>query len=337
MADIFPLPLTWESPDIETPIIRESQLGRSGVRLTERIGTGSLEGQRQCVFTFAGDDIYSIVEGFLKDRKPFHLVSDVSVIPPTDDRVWVLDGGYSFSFPGPSIYQVSFSVLRVFQSGELSSLSLDAPIELFEISDFNLRSPAETIYIANYVGVNFEGVTYAAIGCEGSEFDIVGKGSPPQPKLTISNVGRFASDLLYRLTNLAGYRLEGATVTRRLTEKRFLDGQSEANAAVREQQPQVYEVEQLESESSTYVALKLSLPGLEGETLPSRPALRSCTWIYRSADCGYASDKMFDVNNQPTLDTSKDVCSKTLTSCAIRFGENVDLNFGGIPGLQTYG
>jgi lambda family phage minor tail protein L len=337
MALVFPLPLTWESPDEESAELRTSQLGREGVRLTEPIGTGALRGNRQAVFTFAGDDTYQLVKAFLDDRQPFHLVPDVSAGAAGDPRVWVLEGGYSFDFPGPGVYRVSFTVLRIFEAGQLGSLTLTAPIELFEISNFNRRSPGETIYIANYVGVDFEGQTYEAIGCEGEGFDLVGKGSPPEPRLTISNIGRFTSDFIYRATQLPGYLLEGATVTRRLTQRQFLDGQPGESAAVKEDPPSIYQIEQLEEETDTLVRLRLGMPGFSGLTLPSRPALRRCPSTYRGGDCGYAGAAMFDRQNNPTLDPTLDVCAQDLIACELRFGANNTLNFGGFPGLQSYG
>ncbi|MFM6222040.1 MAG: hypothetical protein ACKPDM_17090, partial [Dolichospermum sp.] len=72
----------------------------------------------------------------------------------------------------------------------LLSLSPDSPIELFEVSGYNLTELSETLYICNYTGVSFEGQEYAAIGCESEGWDLVGQGPIPTPQLTVSNIGR---------------------------------------------------------------------------------------------------------------------------------------------------
>jgi lambda family phage minor tail protein L len=218
----------------------------------------------------------------------------------------------------------------------LISLNPDSPIELFEISNYNLSTPSETLYICNYTGVSFEGQEYAAIGCESEGFDLIGQGPIPTPQLTVSNIGRVVSTWLTQCKTDPNYRLEGTTVKRRITLRQFLDGGDNENASIKEFPYQIFVIEQLVSE--TYLAVQFRLGSsfdVEGVTLPARPLLRSCSWLYRSAECGYLGSG-YTLNNIPTTNSVFDQCAKTLTACETRFGTAVDLPFGGAPGLNTY-
>lgn len=219
----------------------------------------------------------------------------------------------------------------------IGTLEVDAIIPLFELSNFNLLSPGETLKFCNYTGVIFEGEEYLAIGVESSGWDIVGQGALANPSLKVSNVGRVISDWLYKVKNEPNYRLEGSTVTRTLTQKKFLDGQSNENDAVKSFTPDIFILDQVPAETYQAVEFRLATPfDIEGLTLPSRPALRSCSWIYRSSECSYTGS-YFTLQNQPTLDKSKDQCSKALSSCECRFGTNSVLPIGAFPGLNSFG
>ena len=218
----------------------------------------------------------------------------------------------------------------------LLSLNPDSPIELFEISNYNLSAPSETLYICNYAGVSFEGQAYAAIGCESEGWDLVGQGPIPTPQLTVSNIGRVVSTWLNECKTSPNYRLEGTTVKRRVTYLQFLDGSENEGASIKELPQQIFVIEQMFSE--TYIAVQFRLGSsfdVEGVTLPARPLLRSCSWRYRSAECGYLGGG-YTINNVATDNPALDVCAKTLTACETRFGSYVDLPFGGAPGLNTY-
>ena len=220
----------------------------------------------------------------------------------------------------------------------IEALDSDTTISLFEISNFNLLVPTETLRFCNLSGVSFQGQEYQAIPVESSSYDLIGQGSMPNPKLVVSNVGRVISNFLYQVKTTPNYRLEGCTVTRRLTQKKFLDNQPSANAAIKEFTPDVFLLEQIEEE--TYLSVKFRLAtafDIEGQTLPGRMALRSCVWVYRGAECGYFGDAKYTVKNDPTIDPSKDICNKSLAACKLRFGANAVLPFGGMPSLGNFG
>lgn len=216
----------------------------------------------------------------------------------------------------------------------IESLESDNKIELFILDQFNLRNPVEAFYFCNYSGIMFQGVEYTAIGCQSEGYDLIGQGSIPNPTIALSNVGNVVSNLVYKLINTQGYRLEGSRVTRITTSKKFLDGQSNAGDSIRQNQPDIYALEQMVE--LTYQAVKFRLAtsyDLEGDLLPNRIALRSCSAVYRSTQCSYIGGAMYNLANQRVLDVTQDVCAKSLTACKTRFGSAAVLPFSGFPGL----
>ena len=218
----------------------------------------------------------------------------------------------------------------------LISLAPDSPIELFEISEFNLTNLSETLYICNYANVSFNGITYNPVGIEAEGFDVIGQGTLPTPSLVVSNIGMIVSDWIKQCKLSSNYRLEGSLVKRRITQRQFLDDGTNSNASIKEYPKQEFIIEQKEEENYTSVKFRLCSPfDIEGVTLPGRVLVRSCTWRYRSPECGYLGS-YYTIQNLPTTNPKLDKCAKTLTACETRFGELVDLPFGGAPGLNTY-
>jgi phage-related protein len=82
--------------------------------------------------------------------------------------------------------------------------------------------------------------------------------------------------------------------------------------------------------------------------LPKRKFVNTtCPWRYRGEECKYpisgsgtivgsnppiSANGYFTYSNEPTLLVDVDICSKTLTACALR---NNLVNFGGFPGLKN--
>lgn len=216
----------------------------------------------------------------------------------------------------------------------IESLESDSKLELFILDQFNLRNPTEAFYFCNYSGVIFNGIEYQGIGCQSEGYSLIGQGSIPNPTIAVSNVGSVVSNLIYKLISTQGYRLEGSRVTRITTSKKFIDGQSNSGDSIRQNQPDIYQLEQMTE--LTYQAVKFRLAtayDLEGSLLPNRIALRSCGSVYRSTACSYLSSAAFTINNIPTLDPTLDVCAKSLAACKTRFGSSAVLPFGGFPGV----
>lgn len=90
-------------------------------------------------------------------------------------------------------------------------------------------------------------------------------------------------------------------------------------------------VERKVSENRHMIEFELSSAfDLMGQQLPSRQIIQnSCTWKYRSAECGWAG-AYYDKNNAPTS-VENDACNKTLGACKVRFGTQ-PIRFGGFPG-----
>ena len=232
----------------------------------------------------------------------------------------------------------------------LLSLDPESFIELYEFYNFTYNNVSGVwdgsvvIRVCNFIeenntipGLSFEGNLYYALGIQGEGFDLIGQGTIPTPTLIISNVGGILTSWLKETRTNPNYRLEGTYVKRRVTQKRFLDGQTNANDSIKELPYQIYVIEQLQEETYQSVKFGLTTPfDTEGITLPARIMSRTCSWRYRSPECGYVPGNMFTINNQSTTDSNLDVCAKTLKACQLRFGQFNTLPFGGFPGLNTY-
>lgn len=215
------------------------------------------------------------------------------------------------------------------------SLEPEAFLELFKIDNYRLANPAEAQYFANHLGITLDGISYTPVPLESSGFDADSNGPTAQPTITIGNVAQAVNDFVNQLKG-PGYRLEGARVTRRLIQRRYLDDGPEAAAAIKGPPADVYTIEQLAGQNREAVTFKLRTAfETEGVMLPSRLALRTCSWEYRGDGCNYAGPFM-TIDNQPTTDASLDRCPLTLTGCEARFGQYSELPFGGYPGLGNY-
>lgn len=229
----------------------------------------------------------------------------------------------------------------------LQSLTPNTQIELYVLTDYKLRiNPygdqfPDAFRFCNFTGVSWRetpdsiAYPYAAIGCESEGFDVTGQGALPQPKITVSNVGRDLSDKLFTLKYDPNYRLEGATLIRHLTQVNFLEDGPDYLAPNRELPPQIYQIEQLDNETMNAVSFVLSSPfDLDGATLPNRSALRTCPYRYRDSEtCGYTGPG-YTRRNDPTSTPGEDICNKSLTACEIRHSGL--LPFGGFPGLGGF-
>lgn len=227
----------------------------------------------------------------------------------------------------------------------------NAQIELFVLTDYRLTprdayDPEEEfpdeIRFCNFTGVRWretpdaEPKDYLAIGCESEGYDLTGQGALPQPRVTVSNVGRMLANVLYRLKYNPLYRLEGGTLIRHLTQVNFLEDGPDYLSPARELPRQIYTIEQLEGETESAAQFILTSSfELDGVTLPGRMALRTCPYRYREEDtCGYTGTAMFTRANQPTGNAAQDICAKTLTACELRHAGL--LPFGGYVGLGGF-
>ena len=225
-------------------------------------------------------------------------------------------------------------------SANIQTLSPESPVELFEISNYRISNPEETFRFCNYSNVSYRLTPnstphpYIGIPVQASGFELVGQGAIPQPKLTIANVGGVLSSLLFSMKSDPDYRLEGSSVTRRVTQKNYLEDGEDKFSAIRELPFHLFVIEQINQETYKAVEITLSSPfDFEGVTLPGRICLRTCGFQLRGEGCEYAGSLMFDRRNNPVSNIREDICAKTLSACELRFGVGNLLRFGGFPGL----
>ena len=180
--------------------------------------------------------------------------------------------------------------------------------------------------------IMWQGKAYSPWPVEATGFDKNVQGTYARPHLKVGNVLRLMTEAAAVYDDLVG-----ATVTRKRTFSRFLDGQPDAdpNQAFPDD---VYFVEKKVMELPEYVEWELaSALDIQGVQLPARQILASyCPWVYRSAECGYTGTNYFDSADQATTQ-AHDVCGKRLGSCERRFGQTAELPFGGFPGARMYG
>jgi len=221
---------------------------------------------------------------------------------------------------------------------DIYALNNQTPIELFRLTRFDRLSPERSIYFCNFTGATFEGIDYTPLGCESEGYDVTSQGTNPMPTLKVSNVGRLISSWIVACERNPTYILEGSRVIRRLTQKKFLDGEAAAGDAIREFPRHIHRIEQIPDINAESVTFKLSNPWeLEDVTLPRRLASRDCSWTFRGARCGYAGSVMRDINGRVTTDPAKFDCGGSAAQCAKYFGATAILPFGGYPGIGAFG
>lgn len=178
--------------------------------------------------------------------------------------------------------------------------------------------------------VKFAGDEYLAVPYTASGFEIRNEGVPPNPTITVANIGLQMTDLINTKDDLLGCRLYRTRVLARHLD----DGSDPSHSA--HWPTETWFIQQKSSESKLSVTFVLSTPfDLDGVTLPRRRALRyACPWVYRGADCGYTGGPVATNKDVPTSDAAQDACGKRVSSCKLRFGGSADLPYGGFPGLQ---
>jgi lambda family phage minor tail protein L len=247
-----------------------------------------------------------------------------------------------------------FRVVRKFSVGELITLyTIDltpqgGSVFRFTNNVFEERLPIE------FGGQLY---TYMPVAMEG--IDVSSDSGPAQPRLMLATAGGPVNALLSNYNDL-----RGATVTRIRTFAEFLDkrpngtGGLEVNPgadSAAQLPPDIFVVDRKVAANKTMAELQLVAPtDQEGIQLPLRTVKkRYCDKVYRipngSGGFLYAgrhnpcpwgspvpSSGFYDTNDQPTT-AANDRCSKTLRGCALRFGADSGLPFGGFPGVRAKG
>lgn len=194
----------------------------------------------------------------------------------------------------------------------------------------------------------WRGEVYTRFSLKATGFDKQAKGPLPRPKLKVDNVTAAVVPLL-----MAYQDLVGATVIRKRTHGMFLDavnfkGGNPTADPTQAYPDDVYFIERKSSETPTELEFELrSSLDLNGFKLPGEIiSVDVCPNEYRqwrngrfetdhNEVCNYNGTDYFDVRDQPVTDPSRDVCSKLLSGCKLRF-KSQPLRFGGFPGARKY-
>ncbi|EKI6442666.1 phage minor tail protein L, partial [Salmonella enterica] len=218
---------------------------------------------------------------------------------------------------------------------EAAKLTQSARITLWEID--LTQSGGDRYFFCNEANekgeaVTWQGQKYDVYPVEGSGFEMNGKGAAARPSLKVSNLYGMVTGMVED-----SHSLVGATVIRRIVYARFLDAvnfQSGNQEADPEQESvSRWVIEQCSDLTAVSATFVLATPTeTDGCVFPGRIMLaNTCTWIYRSDECGYTGPAVADEFDNPTADPAKDACSRCARGCALR---NNTGNFGGFLSIN---
>src|SRR5260364_231865 len=220
---------------------------------------------------------------------------------------------------------------------EVQKLSPSALVELFEL---DLRLWGGEI-LRFHAGVNalgrdvvWQGQPYVRLPIEAEGFERRGQGALPRPRIRVANIGGLLGAEARAFEDFVGCRLiRKRTFARFLDAVNFPEGNPEADPN-QHFSDEIWSVDRKAAENAVSLEFELAASiDLPGVRLPGRQVIpATCTWVYRSAECGYTGNAYFGENDRPTADPHQDRCGKRLSSCKCRFGEYGVLNFGGSPG-----
>ena len=185
------------------------------------------------------------------------------------------------------------------------SFNPSALLNLYEL-DTRYVSPVGTVF-RFHAGVNglyqpvvFNSLEYTPFPIEVTDGAIDGKGNPPRPKLALSNVQGFISNILLQQGDIVGARF----VTKRVFA-RYIDNSNFANGGnpfgtpdpTAAYEDEVYFINRKIREDAQVVQFEMCSPfELDGIQIPSRPMLATiCTFVYRDPEtCGYSGAPLTD-------------------------------------------
>lgn len=235
---------------------------------------------------------------------------------------------------------------------EAALLQPSALVSFYEIDATELGG--QKLHLTPFVpgvaqDIFWQAVRYSAypLVFDGHEFK--GQGTTPRPRLRLGNLLGTISALCIAYGNLIG-----ATVTRRRTFAKFLDGMPGADplAALPDD---VFEIDRKSHEDRDTVEFELaSAMEVDGVFLPRRQVMSgTCAWIYRSPECGFMGNRAV-ANKEDALFATpqtyrfewaagstyelKDVVWRQITKRVKRFfiAKNVAGNTGKQPPDPTY-
>ncbi|SCB88261.1 lambda-like phage minor tail protein L [Gilliamella bombicola] len=219
----------------------------------------------------------------------------------------------------------------------LSKFEQGAILDLYDVDLSKIAG--EKLIFRFHAGLNqlrkaivWQGKTYEPYPIQVTGFQKNGQGTSNRPTMSVSNAMGFITGLIADFDGLLG-----AVVTRHEVPVKYLDAVNFENGN-QYADPfceiiSNYVIEQVKQQNSMVVTFELALPcESDGTLIPARVIIaNTCSWIYRSSECGYTGGAVADEFDRPTNDITKDKCSGCLTGCKLRFGQHGILPFGGFP------
>jgi phage-related protein len=217
--------------------------------------------------------------------------------------------------------------------------------------------------------IKFGGQTYPAVPVEIDGFEFSGRGTLPRPTLKVANVNNAITTLMLTYNPLGAkvqrirtfakfidttnfnqqvpFAVESDVADALTTETgdslimQTFNDTADENAKIVE----TWYIDRVSGENQQFVEFELAPKiDLVNISLPRRTIEEFCPWEYRGTECGYEGDECFTVNDSKIAAANKivdadgnvtnDICGKKLSSCKKRFGNNVDLPYGGFYGAR---
>ncbi len=220
---------------------------------------------------------------------------------------------------------------------EIQKLNPSAIVELFEVDTTSLGG---AIYYF-HAGTNklrsnivWAGQEYSRFPIEAEGFAFTVNSQIPRPLLRVSSLYGYLTGIIIDNNDMIG-----AKITRKRTLVKFLDainfvgGVNPTADPLAEFEPDIYYIDRKSNENRDVIEFELVASiDLEGVQIPGRQIIQNiCPWKYRSAECSYTAANYFDKNDLSVSTLAEDTCSKKLSGCKKRFGENSPLPYGGFP------
>lgn len=191
-------------------------------------------------------------------------------------------------------------------NAESQSLTPTAMLNLFILDMAPIGVNTQFFFVdmtnSNYQPVVFNGTTYIPFPIIMKDFGYDGQGGITRPKVSVSNINGFVSNLL-----LQNQDLVGATISLIRVFARFIDAVNFPNGVSpytpdpsAAYDPEIYYINRKTEETQVSVSWELATAfELDSRKLPSRTCLAQfCQWRYREVGtCGYAGAPVSDINN----------------------------------------
>lgn len=294
------------------------------------------------------------VSGVFFKLKGFAKISQSSPVYPAVSK----KGKISFSAePAVDVYPSVKKIGRFYgtvrngtKSYKISALSQELSIEGFiELWEMDLSRLGlgilrfTTDYKKTDSPLMWGGNAYMPYPIDAEGFDVTSQGANARPSLSVSAAVPEMTSLI-----ISGKGLRGVSVRRIKTFARFLDDGTEPSTTDHYPVDRYVVNKVSQWKSGVFAKIELISPfDLETARLPKQQVLKNyCNKKYRVYDgttgrflyaksrpCPYAGEKCYTAKNLFTAVQAEDVCAKTLEACALRFGKNNVLPFGGFPGI----